>query len=59
MDRCTRLVMVVARAEDLEASPAIVGQQRYAKDVADLAVEVGQVALRMMDRAHRDGAQAL
>jgi hypothetical protein len=37
-------------AQRLEAAPAVVRAQRHAKEIAHLAIEVGEVALRMGDR---------
>ncbi len=45
-------------AQDLEAGPAVVGSQGNAEDVAHLAVEIGQVALWMMDGRHGQVAHA-
>jgi aminopeptidase N len=52
--RSTTVVQVrqPAFAQSLEAAPAVVRAQRHGKDVAQFAVQVGQVALRMVDGAH-------
>ena len=47
-----------ALAQGLEAAPAVVRAQRHAEEVAQLAVEVGQVALRMVEGADGDVGQA-
>ncbi len=44
-------------AQRLEAAPAVAERQRYAEEVAELAVEVGDAALRVADHADGDVAQ--
>ena len=44
--------------KDLEPAPAIVGFERHGEDVAQLPIEIGQLALRMVDRADRDVGQS-
>jgi hypothetical protein len=44
--------------QGLEATPAVMRAQGNGKDVAHLAIEVGEVALRVIDRTHRDIGQA-
>ena len=41
-----------AFAQGLETAPPVVRAQRDGEDVAELAIEVGQIALRMVDGAH-------
>lgn len=48
-----------AGAQLLEARPAVVGPQRHAEELAELAVEVGDVRLRVLEGRHDDVAQAL
>ncbi len=43
-----------ALAQRFEAAPTIGGFQRHRKDVAQLAIEIGQIALRVVDRADGD-----
>jgi len=46
-----------ALAQRLEAAPAVVRAQGHGEDDAELAVQVGQVVLRMVDGAHRHVGQ--
>jgi hypothetical protein len=50
-------VGVPALAQRLEAAPSVVGLERDAEEVAHLAVEVGDVALGVGQRAHGHVAQ--
>jgi hypothetical protein len=45
-------------AQGLEATPAVVRPQGHGKDIAHFAIEIRQVALRMVDRADGDVRQA-
>jgi hypothetical protein len=44
-------------AQGLEAAPAIARGERHAEQVAELAIEVGDAALRMLDDADHDVAE--
>ena len=51
-----------AGAQGFESGPAVVGGERYAEEVPELAVEVHGAALRVLDGADEDvgqGAKAL
>jgi hypothetical protein len=47
-------VVAPASAQSLEAAPAIVCGERYAEHVAELAIEVGDAALRVIDTTDDD-----
>jgi hypothetical protein len=50
-------VLGPARAQRLEARPAVVGEERDAEEVAELAVEVAGATLGMLDGADHDVGQ--
>jgi hypothetical protein len=51
-------VIEPARAQRLEATPAVAHPHGDAEDVAELPIEVAQVALRMMDDTHAQVAES-
>ena len=48
-----------ALTQSLEATPAIGGAQRHTLNVAEFTVKVSQIALRVIDGAHRHVGQLL